>query len=319
MRKTPHVIRASLGLLLSTVVLASAHAGCEYNELAALEVRYPDKLNLPAIQGEINGKPVNMALDTGSYRTFVLRSEMERQHVDMVRLRATAAGIGGKAATYVARLKEVAVGPARVKNVDFAVLDALDWSGFGGLVGADFLSQADLELELSENRIKFLSFHGCGDQTLAYWSPDAEQVALLRGPNSKVPLVEIRINGQKMLAAIDTGATITLLDQQAAERLGVTPETEGSTQAGHTNGVGSGKRAMWRATFDSFSIGDEQVQHPRLTIVDRTDDAGAQRKLQYDLVLGRDFLKSHRVLLANSQQRVYFTYLGGRIFADPDS
>ncbi|MYN27383.1 retroviral-like aspartic protease family protein [Duganella levis] len=311
-------LHAGLGLLLSTALLATAHAGCEYTELAAMEVSYPDNGNLPAIQGEINGKQVNMAFDTGSYRTFMLRSEMERQHVAMVHV-YRAAGIGGQASVYMATLKEVAVGPARVKRADFAVLDALEWSGFGALVGSDFLSQADLELVLSENRVKFLRFHECGNHTLAYWSPHAEQVAMQHAPDSKVPLVEVSVNGQKMLAVIDTGATITILDQQAAERLGVTPATAGITQAGYTSGVGSAKRPMWRASFDSFAIGDEQVQHPRLTIVNRTDENGGQRKLSYDLVLGRDFLKSHRVLLANSQQRVYFTYLGGRIFADPDS
>jgi predicted aspartyl protease len=311
-------LHAGLGLLLSAA-LVTAHASCEYSELTTMLVSYPGNLNLPAIQGEINGKAVNMALDTGSYRTFMLRAEMERQHISMVRQRRTEGGIGGRAATYMATLKEVAIGPARIQRIDFPVLDALDWSGFGALVGADFLSQADLELVLSENQVRFLRFHECGDRSLAYWSTEAEQVAMQHGPNSKVPLVEVSINGRKMLAAIDTGATVSLLDQRMAERLGIKPDSPGSKPAGKTNGVGSGSRALWRATFDSFAIGDELVQHPRLTVVDRTDDAGGQRTLDYDMVLGRDFLTTHRVLLANSQQRVYFSYLGGRIFAEPDA
>ncbi|NYE61010.1 putative aspartyl protease [Duganella sp. 1224] len=318
MTTRPLPLHATLGLLLA-FALTPARAGCEYTELAAMQVSYPGNQNLPAIQGEINGKQVNMVLDTGSYRTFMLRSEMERQFVEMRLLRQTTAGIGGKAATFTARLKEVAVGPARVKQADFAVLDALEWSGFGALVGADFLTQADLELELADNRIRFLRFHDCGDHTLAYWSTDADRVALQARPYSKVPLVEVRVNGQSMLAAIDTGATVSILDQRAAERLGVKPDSPGSRPAGKTAGVGAGSRPLWRATFDSFAIGEEQIQHPTLTVVDRTDDAGLPRQLDYDMVLGRDFLKTHRVLLANSQQRVYFTYLGGRVFAEPDA
>lgn len=317
MTSLTRALHAGLGLLLSTGLLAVAHAGCEYSELAALPVTYPGNLNLPAIQGEINGKQVNMLLDTGAYSTFMLRAEMERQFVEMMPTRATATGIGGRAATYISRLKEVAVGPARVQRANFAVLDALDWSGFGALVGADFLSQADLELVLSEDRIKFLRFHDCGEHSLAYWSPEALQLEMRHAPNSQVPLVEVSINGVKMLAAIDTGATISLLDQKAAERLGAKPDAADSTKAGRTNGVGSGSRALWHASFDSFAIGDELVQHPRLTVVDRTENC--PQRLEYDLILGRDFLKTHRVLLANSQQRVYFSYLGGRIFADPDS
>jgi hypothetical protein len=33
-----------------------------------------------------------------------------------------------------------------------------------------------------------------------------------------------------------------------------------------------------------------------------------------DMLLGADFLRSHRVLLAMSQRRLYFSYVGGRVF-----
>ena len=33
------------------------------------------------------------------------------------------------------------------------------------------------------------------------------------------------------------------------------------------------------------------------------------------MLLGYDFLRSHRVLVAHSQHRIYFTYSGGPVFA----
>jgi hypothetical protein len=35
---------------------------------------------------------------------------------------------------------------------------------------------------------------------------------------------------------------------------------------------------------------------------------------QPEMILGADFLQSHRVLFANSQRRLYFSYTGGPIF-----
>jgi hypothetical protein len=39
--------------------------------------------------------------------------------------------------------------------------------------------------------------------------------------------------------------------------------------------------------------------------------------VHYDMLLGVDFLKSHHVLIANSQNKFYFTYAGGSVFAKP--
>jgi hypothetical protein len=36
------------------------------------------------------------------------------------------------------------------------------------------------------------------------------------------------------------------------------------------------------------------------------------------MLLGADFLRAHRTLVAHSQQRLYFTYVGGPVFlAEP--
>jgi hypothetical protein len=35
---------------------------------------------------------------------------------------------------------------------------------------------------------------------------------------------------------------------------------------------------------------------------------------QPDMLLGSDFLRAHRVLVARSQRKMYFTYAGGTVF-----
>ena len=43
--------------------------------------------------------------------------------------------------------------------------------------------------------------------------------------------------------------------------------------------------------------------------IDRSKPLSAE-----EMLLGADFLQSHRVLVALSQMRLYFTYLGGGVF-----
>lgn len=81
----------------------------------------------------------------------------------------------------------------------------------------------------------------------------------------------------------------------------------------------------WLAHFSKMAI-DEEVISPvnlRVTksIQTRTPETGAllsaNDPVHYDVLLGVDFLKSHHVLIANSQNKFYFTYAGGAPFAKP--
>jgi hypothetical protein len=65
-------------------------------------------------------------------------------------------------------------------------------------------------------------------------------------------------------------------------------------------------------TFNSFAIGDELIQHPRIGVMDRSENYRGRK--EHQVVLGRDFLMSHHVLLAQSQMLLYYSYLGGPVF-----
>ena len=83
-------------------------------------------------------------------------------------------------------------------------------------------------------------------------------------------------------------------------------------------GIGRRMIPSWLAPVASFKIGDEEVRNTRLRIA-------AMSLPNTDMLLGADFFLSHRVYVANSQHRIYFTYNGGPVFnlastplADPE-
>ena len=81
----------------------------------------------------------------------------------------------------------------------------------------------------------------------------------------------------------------------------------------------------WLARFKSVTIDQETVSPFSVRVVHtaptRTPEVGtlipANEPFHYDMLLGVDFLMSHRILIANSQNKLYFTFTGGMSFAKP--
>ena len=295
----------------------AADAACQYSEIATLPLGLLERSAAPVVQGSINDKPVQMLLDTGAQHTYLIKAEMDRQGLPMARQKRQIAGVGGSASMFLVRLRDRAVGPAHVSNANFSVVDALEKASYGALVGADFLSQADMEVSLADKQAKFFHAEGCKDKGLAYWDSNALDIPMeSMSLQDQRQMFEVLINGQKVRAIIDTGAGLSVLSLAAAERAGVTPQSAGVGPAGIMSGIGSDKVPAYNAPFDRFSIGGETIKNPHIRIADWHQTQWFARNGP-EMLLGRDFLKTHHVLLAMSQSRLYFSYLGGQVFLNP--
>jgi hypothetical protein len=69
------------------------------------------------------------------------------------------------------------------------------------------------------------------------------------------------------------------------------------------------------ARFDTVAIGNELIRDPKLRMQDYVADMARSRQEPPDLILGADFLKTHRVFVSRSQDKVYFSYTGGQVFS----
>ena len=105
----------------------------------------------------------------------------------------------------------------------------------------------------------------------------------------------------------DTGAPTSILSLQAAARAGIKPESPGVVPAGESSGIGRGVYATYIAPFASFKIGEEEIKNTRLRF-------GGIELPNADMLIGADFFLSHRIYVANSQHKLYFTYNGGPVF-----
>jgi len=299
---------------------------CKYVKLSTLPLSFAAGTSSPEIDGSINSTPVRLLVDTGAYQTSLYRSRIEALDLPLRHLNAYAAGVGGEAAQYGVLLQELSIGAIHGGRRMFKVLDDGERkSRVSGLAGADFLFQQDLEISYASRHISFFHPLNCDDAFLAYWNPDASVVPF--GPMATTesrPWFFVEVNGQKLRAMIDTGAWRTVIDQAAAARVGVTESSPGVIKVpGKVTGVGKHELDSWSASFDSVIIGAETIRHSRIIVADLyasiMQDSPSARQVaaidrQPEIVLGADFLKSHRVLFAMAQRRIYLSYEGGPVF-----
>jgi predicted aspartyl protease len=195
------------------------------------------------------------------------------------------------------------------------------------LLGDDFFQQVDVEFDLAHNAIRLYETKDCEGMSLAYWATEpAGEVPIEAGSSIRFT---VAINGKPVRAELDSGATASVLTKADAARLGVTPESPG-TVPGNCITDGDSKRTLesWVGQFESFTIGNERIRNPNIRFADLWKHAtytetGSRLPTrlagQPDILLGADFLRAHRVLVARSQRKMYFTYAGGTVFPSKPS
>jgi predicted aspartyl protease len=299
-------------LLLSLAVAAgAAHAECKLVRIQEWTVRLEH--NLPVMDGEINGKKVGILIDTGAERSFVTRSAAAR--LMLSRYDASAKGmypVPGDRPVEAVQIEELKIGGATRKNWNVGLASAQDFGSEVALVlGEDFLSATDVELDLPNRAIRLFDARDCQGVSLAYWAKGvAGQAALETGSGT---MFAVAVNGQPLHAAFDTGSTVSALTVTEAARFGMTPKTPGVVAGGCSTGIGRKPVDYWSAPFDSFAIGDETIRNPTLRFGDILKSPPPFAVLP-QMLLGTDFLRAHRVYVARSQKKLYFTYTGGTVF-----
>ncbi|MBV9190852.1 MAG: retroviral-like aspartic protease family protein [Betaproteobacteria bacterium] len=278
---------------------ASAHAAssCKLVKIVEWEVK-PQGGRL-VVDGAINGHKEDILLDTGAATSFVTRDAADRLGLPrnesdtyLSSTRSQSSAITGESRKQFATIDELKIGTAARKNWRALVLNERDLP-YAFLLGYDFFEQMDIEFDLANNAVRVFQAFDCAGVPLAYWARGAGEVKLETDNENPGIVVAVKLNGKPFIAGLDTGASHSVVSRLLAANLG---------------------------TFESFGIGDELIRNPTIGIANlevaalSTGSRLAAAREPRDMLLGVDFLRAHRVLVAHSQRKVYFTYVGGPVF-----
>ncbi len=245
-----------------------------------------------------------MLVDTGAHRTFVLLRSTEVLGIPARALPSSRSfvGLGGLTQQgYSAYFSEFSIGSSRSVSAWFPVMPGLASSGFGAILGVDYLLQADLEIDLGARRMQFNRLGKCSKT--AHLVAGASVLDMETDPYIDTPLFYVKVNGIPTRAIIDTGAPSTAIRAGAARRAGIAPAMPGAEKLTAITGIGEGSLSAWGVTVAEMQIGDDTFKDLKITLFDSKEDDHEGS----ELILGVDFLRSYRVLFSSSQRRIYLT------------
>ncbi|HEV7123476.1 MAG TPA: aspartyl protease family protein [Rhodanobacter sp.] len=298
-------------LVIAALFAGKVRAGdtCQLLKYGTLPVEMLD--GQPTTMVKINGTDTRFILDTGGF--FDLMSRANALALGL-KLRPAPfgyriSGIGGAADVQFADVKEFGILDTTLKRIGF-IVGGTDTGH--GLLGANLLDVADLEVDLADGKMTLFKPEHCNKLALAYWTKGAYNVADIEPAESQLDrrtFLSVSINGRKVRALLDSGAFATVLSRRGAERAGIALDGPGVKAGRSSFGIGGKSVKAWTVPVDTFSVGTETIQHSQMQVIDGNMGDG-----DTDMLLGVDFLLAHHMFIANSQRKVYFTYNGGRVF-----
>jgi tetratricopeptide (TPR) repeat protein/predicted aspartyl protease len=295
--------------LCSAIAPAHADPKCQVGQIAQLPVTMVGLR--PLVHVQINGKDAAFTADSGAWYSMISPGSAAELGLRLTDLPPGYfnRGIGGSFAPKLTIVDRFTIAGVPVPRVQFLVGGSE--VGSVGLLGQNVLAIADTEFDLANGMIKLMRSRGCDKVDLVYWAPPGTNYSLLKTeimPAERPHIVgSIYINGIKLRALFDTGASTSFLSLRAAERVGLKPDGPGVTPAGMSGGLGRRFVKTWIGPVASIKIGDEETRNTRLRF-------GGDDFADIDMLIGADFFLSHHVYWSNNLHRMYFTFNGGHVF-----
>ena len=302
------------------ILLAGAPGAKAACSMSAAPIAVEMKGLTPTVPVKVNGKDLTFLVDSGAFfntisAQFAFDQKMRKAQTATAEIGShfTAnaetyfSGVGGRVkVSALVQADEFQFAGVNFRNAIFLTASM----PMDGLIGQSLLRHWDVEYDFHDAVMKLVDVQGCKDVDLAYW--------VKSGTYSMMPLEHFErgdehttgwvfINGVKMRAIFDTGAGSSFITRRAASRAGVEVTDPGVQEAGYSRGLDRDRIKTWVGRFASVKIADEEIKNGRLKI-------GQTEVTSFDVLIGADFFRAHHIYVANSQQKIYFSYSGGQVF-----
>ena len=299
-------MRQILLLLLYAIFAATAQATCRVEPRGAVPLAVVNGHILVTVA--VNDVAATFILDTGADRTLMGEDVVRRLGIERDGWVASAIrGISGIEQRQNALPRSLLLGgtPLRRRtllgdsSVTVGPLPVNEVAGrpIAGLLGRDFLSPFDLDLDPPSGRMTLYDVRGCDAGFLPWAAPYAAIPAAT--PMGAALVVQVLVDGRKLRALIDSGASASLITAPGMYRLGLTEELLARDPGGNGSGVGPAPVPMRRHRFAELRVGPEATRDPTLWV------APVRVVPVVDMLLGADWLGSRRVWLSFATKQMF--------------
>jgi hypothetical protein len=286
--------------------IAPAQAACRVELMSTVPIDLVDGHILVAVQ--VNDVDAAFIVDTGAERTLmgddvVRRLGLERDGW----VASTVLGLGGYQQRPNALPRSLRLGDVTLRrrtvtgdtSVTVGPLPMTELKGrpIAGLLGRDFLSPFDLDIDLPGGRMLLYDVRGCATGFLPWTTPYAAIPAT--APIGAALVLQVLVDGRPLRALLDTGASASLIAAPGMFRLGLTPEMLARDPVGNGAGVGPAPVYMRHHRFAELRVGPEKTREPMLWV------SPVHVVPIVDMLLGADWLRSRRVWLSFATRQIF--------------
>lgn len=256
---------------------------------------------LAVVPGRINGEAVGLGVDSGAPHTVVtpeLVAALDLRPDPGMSARRIG-GVGGNAYSQVvgvASLQFAGVTYHKI-DVDAASLGELGHKDMAvsGLIGEDLLSRYDVGFDIGHREISFYTVRGC-DSVAPPWGAATPIPVHLSDQNHLV--FPLELDGHRLNAVLDTGAGNSLLLQNGAATLGLTPDRTAQDRIVAGEGIGERKTADRLHRFATLQVGGETIRDPQIVVSDYSEPG-------VDLILGMPFIRDRQVFVSHATAQMF--------------
>jgi hypothetical protein len=295
-----------LRLLLLLLFAPAAQAACAVDHQATVALRVEGgAITLPV---EVNGITAIFILDTGAQRSVV--SEAAVQRLGLARdqwVGTTMRGIGGIDRRPNADPRSLSLGGVplvrRTLNHDTSLTvadlprDTVGNQTIDGLLGRDFLSLFDLDLDVPAHHVTLYRVDDCSGRFLP-WPGDYAAVPITI-PTEQAIVVPVTLDGRSLRALLDTGAGSSLLGAPGIYKMGLDLASLSADPSGQISGIGYRVLTVHRHRFSALRVGNQTMASPQLWV------EPVRLSPIVDMLLGADWLAGRRVWISFATKQLF--------------
>ncbi len=301
-------MRDLLRVLLVLLLCPGAAGACEARPRAVVRLDIVGTTILVPVL--VNGIAGRFILDTGAEFSVVTPDAVRHFNLALDEWTATTMrGVGGVERRRNADPRSVTLGGvalhrrslARDSTLRVATLPSMVVAGrqIDGLLGRDFLSAFDLDLNFPARELTLYEVRDCAGRFLPWTEPHLS--IPVENPTDSAMEVPVELDGVPLHALLDTGAGRTLVAAPGMARLGLSLDRLRTDPSRVISGLGLHTVTVWQHKFATFKIGGETFPAPRfpVTPIELTPFA--------DLLLGADWLIGRRVWISYATNQLFVT------------
>ena len=255
-----------------------------------------------AVPVAIEGHAASFLVDTGGISATMSHQLATEIGKEPQQFRRGLIGVGGAVMSTTIHADDFALGPMHGKDILVFIDERIGGAGeMDGTLAPEMMRRFDVDFDFHHGAMNLFSQDHCPGNVVYWTKSDAVVVPMDVQPNGKIR-IPVMVDGQKVMAILDTGSVTSFMTMDMARKLGIAPDNK-DLKVKRSYGY-QDRFKEYDYPFKTLTLDGLTVSNPHIRIM---SDAALPGGLGYDLTLGISFLRQLHVYVAYKEEKLYIT------------